>query len=239
MTSDRGGRLDPWGGPLPLGGLGGRSRPKTGRPADEMTALAPSQAKKSFNRTLLLCSAAPGAHSTSAALQRDNICTTTPVQPPRHHHHRRPLTPSGLLVHFSPPSSPHARERSCSAKNRPSTPQEPLPASSHTDYVANYKRPPAMSKRTSSAATNGGAQKAGQVSCTLLSSASLSTRREKPGTKALTSPLATTAYDKQKDLLSSETGHFSLIRAMHLADLITEMNGTRRPKQVATASSTY
>jgi len=32
-------------------------------------------------------------------------------------------------------------------------------------------------------------------------------------------------YDKQKDLLSAETGHFSLIRAMHLADLITELNG--------------
>ncbi|KAK0610458.1 hypothetical protein B0T17DRAFT_511959 [Bombardia bombarda] len=31
--------------------------------------------------------------------------------------------------------------------------------------------------------------------------------------------------DKQKVLLSTETGHFSLIRAMHLADLITELNG--------------
>lgn len=35
------------------------------------------------------------------------------------------------------------------------------------------------------------------------------------------------AYDKQKDLLSNETGHFSLVRAMHLADLITELNGKR------------
>jgi len=33
------------------------------------------------------------------------------------------------------------------------------------------------------------------------------------------------AEDKQKILLSSDTGHFSLIRAMHLADVITEMNG--------------
>ncbi|KAK0611155.1 hypothetical protein B0T14DRAFT_322196 [Immersiella caudata] len=32
-------------------------------------------------------------------------------------------------------------------------------------------------------------------------------------------------YDKQKDLLSAEAGHFSLVRAMHLADLITELNG--------------
>ena len=41
----------------------------------------------------------------------------------------------------------------------------------------------------------------------------------------------TIAYEKQKDLLSSETGHFSLIRAMHLADLITEMNGMRPPNR--------
>ncbi|PSR92338.1 hypothetical protein BD289DRAFT_405951 [Coniella lustricola] len=34
-----------------------------------------------------------------------------------------------------------------------------------------------------------------------------------------------TSYDKQKVLLSSEVGHFSLIRALHLADLITELNG--------------
>ncbi|ROW07330.1 hypothetical protein VMCG_03709 [Cytospora schulzeri] len=33
------------------------------------------------------------------------------------------------------------------------------------------------------------------------------------------------SYDKQKDLLSSDAGHFSLIKALHLADLITELNG--------------
>lgn len=33
------------------------------------------------------------------------------------------------------------------------------------------------------------------------------------------------ASDKQDTLLAQETGHFSLIKAMHLADLITEMNG--------------
>lgn len=37
--------------------------------------------------------------------------------------------------------------------------------------------------------------------------------------------MAYVAEDKQKILLSSDTGHFSLIRAMHLADVITEMNG--------------
>ncbi|KKA28046.1 hypothetical protein TD95_001538 [Thielaviopsis punctulata] len=31
--------------------------------------------------------------------------------------------------------------------------------------------------------------------------------------------------DKQRLLLSADTGHFSLVRAMHLADLITMMNG--------------
>ncbi|KAF3351814.1 hypothetical protein VD0002_g9590 [Verticillium dahliae] len=56
-----------------------------------------------------------------------------------------------------------------------------------------------MSKRTSSAVTNGSLKEGGDVS--------------------------TPAQDKQKLLLSSETGHFSLIRAMHLADLITLCNG--------------
>ncbi|KAK4099886.1 CDP-diacylglycerol--serine O-phosphatidyltransferase [Parathielavia hyrcaniae] len=33
------------------------------------------------------------------------------------------------------------------------------------------------------------------------------------------------SIDKQKLLLSTDSGHFSLIRALHLADLITELNG--------------
>ncbi|KAI0836159.1 CDP-diacylglycerol--serine O-phosphatidyltransferase [Hypoxylon sp. FL0890] len=34
------------------------------------------------------------------------------------------------------------------------------------------------------------------------------------------------SYDKQKDLLSSSTkGHFSLLKALHMADYITELNG--------------
>ena len=37
------------------------------------------------------------------------------------------------------------------------------------------------------------------------------------------------AIDKQKTLLSADVGHFSLVRAMHLADLITLMNGMRDP----------
>ncbi|KAI1406296.1 CDP-diacylglycerol--serine O-phosphatidyltransferase [Hypoxylon fuscum] len=32
-------------------------------------------------------------------------------------------------------------------------------------------------------------------------------------------------YNKQKDLLSSTTGHFSLLKALHMADYITELNG--------------
>lgn len=39
------------------------------------------------------------------------------------------------------------------------------------------------------------------------------------------SPSKDGAQEKQKMLLSSETGHFSLIRALHLADLVTELNG--------------
>lgn len=38
----------------------------------------------------------------------------------------------------------------------------------------------------------------------------------------------TAASDKQKLLLSTDSGHFSLIRALHLADLITELNGESR-----------
>lgn len=34
-----------------------------------------------------------------------------------------------------------------------------------------------------------------------------------------------TAVDKQKRLLSADVGHFSLVRALHLADLITLLNG--------------
>jgi hypothetical protein len=33
------------------------------------------------------------------------------------------------------------------------------------------------------------------------------------------------SHDRQKDLLSSGDGHFSLVRALHMADYITEMNG--------------
>lgn len=35
----------------------------------------------------------------------------------------------------------------------------------------------------------------------------------------------TVPQDKQKQLLSAETGHFSLLRALHMADYITELNG--------------
>lgn len=78
-----------------------------------------------------------------------------------------------------------------------------------------------MSKRTSSMATNGDAKKSEPASCTSPSFLPC------PFFFALICRHANhhTAYDKQKDLLSSETGHFSLIRAMHLADLITELNG--------------
>lgn len=41
--------------------------------------------------------------------------------------------------------------------------------------------------------------------------------------KANTTP----AYNKQKDLLSSTTGHFSLLKALHMADYITELNGKK------------
>lgn len=43
----------------------------------------------------------------------------------------------------------------------------------------------------------------------------------------MTWSLPTIAYNKQKDLLNASTaGHFSLLRALHMADYITELNGT-------------
>ncbi|KZF21943.1 phosphatidylserine synthase [Xylona heveae TC161] len=39
------------------------------------------------------------------------------------------------------------------------------------------------------------------------------------------SSMADGSQEKQKKLLASETGHFSMIKALHLADLITELNG--------------
>ncbi|KAL3426185.1 zinc metalloproteinase [Phlyctema vagabunda] len=54
-----------------------------------------------------------------------------------------------------------------------------------------------MSKRTSTNASNGAAK------------------------DSVTAP----PQDKQKILLSEDTGHFSMIKALHLADLITELNG--------------
>jgi CDP-diacylglycerol--serine O-phosphatidyltransferase len=61
-----------------------------------------------------------------------------------------------------------------------------------------------MSKRTSSMASNGGVPK---------------------DAAGASQP----AIDKQKMLLSADVGHFSLVRALHLADLITLMNGTQTP----------
>ncbi|KAI0597121.1 hypothetical protein F4775DRAFT_561616 [Biscogniauxia sp. FL1348] len=57
-----------------------------------------------------------------------------------------------------------------------------------------------MSKRTSASATNGAASSKAGIA-------------DEP------------SYNKQKDLLASTTGHFSLLRALHMADYITELNG--------------
>ncbi|KAK7752128.1 CDP-diacylglycerol-serine O-phosphatidyltransferase [Diatrype stigma] len=45
------------------------------------------------------------------------------------------------------------------------------------------------------------------------------------GAVAKTSVTEEPSYNKQKDLLSSTTGHFSLLKALHMADYITELNG--------------
>lgn len=43
-------------------------------------------------------------------------------------------------------------------------------------------------------------------------------------------PVVDTVQDKQKELLSSSTGHFSLVKTLQLADYITEMNGKYPPR---------
>ncbi len=73
-----------------------------------------------------------------------------------------------------------------------------------------------MSKRTSSNATNG----------------STKDSVGEPGThefyivgEVRANCVFIAAVDKQKKLLADDTGHFSMIKMLHLADLITELNG--------------
>jgi hypothetical protein len=50
--------------------------------------------------------------------------------------------------------------------------------------------------------------------------------------------IATIAQDKQARLLAEENpGHFSLVRALHLADFITELNGTSAYTALLTAGT--
>lgn len=96
-----------------------------------------------------------------------------------------------------------------------------------------------MSKRSSVAAANGAASKdTGDVTppCTSADSrgATATAVRPRKKTSSLTAP---TAIDKQKILLSSDAGRFSLVRALHLADFITELNGEQSPASFLTAQS--
>lgn len=71
-----------------------------------------------------------------------------------------------------------------------------------------------MSKRTSSSVVNGvkDAAEPCELSCILLLVLDLSL-------------MLFIAVDKQKVLLAGDNGHFSLIKALHLADFITQLNG--------------
>lgn len=71
-----------------------------------------------------------------------------------------------------------------------------------------------MSKRTSASVSNGSAKDstAGEPGECLNNNSRIKTNR-------------ILAEDKQKRLLQEDGSHFSLIKAMHLADLITELNG--------------
>lgn len=85
-----------------------------------------------------------------------------------------------------------------------------------------------MSKRSSAMATNGDAKKSEAASDITQPGMLLPPTEESVllGAGCDTDCISLRPdYDKQKVLLSSATGHFSLIRALHLADLITELNG--------------
>lgn len=85
-----------------------------------------------------------------------------------------------------------------------------------------------MSKRTSATVANGAASKDDrQSSPPSMSTISPSQRQRRSVERKEENPPLTPAAvtDKQKVLLSTDAGHFSLIRALHLADLITELNG--------------
>jgi CDP-diacylglycerol--serine O-phosphatidyltransferase len=78
-----------------------------------------------------------------------------------------------------------------------------------------------MSKRTSVGSSSNGVVPKDTSSTPGMSTLVHSVDGESPSANARLH----SAIDKQKMLLSSDVGHFSLIRAMHLADLITLMNG--------------
>lgn len=146
-----------------------------------MTALAPSQAKKSFNRTLLL----------PVPTQPQPPCSAIISAQPLPYSHRATALrdlPNPRVYSFNLSSVLTTRQRqSCPTKIFPRHRKEHslpprAPTTSPTTSAA------AMSKRTSSAATNGGAQQAGQVSCMLPSSSIAPLGRKKARTKALTSP---------------------------------------------------
>ncbi|KAK1830545.1 hypothetical protein QBC39DRAFT_260787 [Podospora conica] len=105
----------------------------------------------------------------------------------------------------SPPRAPATRRRA---------------KSDQPPHIPNTTTQPTMSKRTSSAAANGAQAK-------LSSDDSITGPLSKPSPPLPSQTPATNPCTSQKDLnvLSAEGGHFSLIKAMHLADLITEMNG--------------
>jgi len=69
-----------------------------------------------------------------------------------------------------------------------------------------------MSKRTNSGVSNGSSKDStvGEASIRPFEYVSL---------------LTPIAEDKQKKLLQEDSGHFSMIKMLHLADLITELNG--------------
>lgn len=112
----------------------------------------------------------------------------------------------------TPPAAPHGETRILLQER--STSLALLYLSPLSTTSTNIPKPSAMSKRTSSSVVNGAAKDAAQ-----------------PGEFAVCGRdnncilMAAVIVDKQKVLLAEDNAHFSLIRALHLADVITELNG--------------
>lgn len=149
-------------------------------------------------------------NSKSKRLARKHTCLFTNTTRPATTTTPSPAIPSlQNQLHHHPPSP--------ATRRRPQPPSSPHPQQ-HRNRPCRKEQPALRTARRRSSTLG-------------IPSPALSVRARSPHPTTLSSSPLTrrAAADTQKkdlNLLAAEGGHFSLIKAMHLADLITEMNGT-------------